>query len=314
MPLIRRRRVAPPPPAGPESLADVLAEVRRIELQTTRFVTDVLVGGYRSTFRGVGMEFADSREYVEGDDPRHVDWNVTARMGRPFVKRFVEERERTLAFVLDLDPAMAHGFGAWSLRQLAARFCALLGLAAIANHDRVGLVAGGGEVGRLVLPKSGGGHVLRVVRDCLQQPHDGGSDLSSLLGTVSARLRRRAVVFVLSPFLSTGHERAMQLCARRHDLVAVRLLPRELIDPPRAVFDAVDPATGERRRCDFRSDRFRAAWSERVRAWRAGHDDLLTRRGIDGIDLEVPAEPDVRSIARALERFFRRRALREAKR
>ena len=153
--MILFRRLPTEPPAAAERLADVLAEVRRIEVQSSRLVTDVLAGGYRSTFRGAGVEFSDVREYVEGDDPRSVDWNVTARIGRPFVKRFVEERELTVVFALDLSASMQAGFGAWSLAQTAARFCACLGLAAIANNDRVGLVAGSAGVERFVLPRKG---------------------------------------------------------------------------------------------------------------------------------------------------------------
>ena len=156
-----------------ERLGDVLLDVRRVELRAARMITDVLSGGYRSTFRGLGVEFAEVREYVEGDDPRMVDWNVTARAGRPFVKRFVEERERTIVFVLDLSPSMAFGLGAWSLRQAASRYCAMLGRMAIENHDRVGVVAGD----RFVLPQSGGGHVLRVLDDCVRQPHEAAGRL-----------------------------------------------------------------------------------------------------------------------------------------
>ncbi|MFN6196945.1 MAG: DUF58 domain-containing protein, partial [Planctomycetota bacterium] len=151
-----------------ESLADVLAAVRRLELAPGRLVTDVLSGGFRSSFRGGGVEFHDVREYVEGDDPRAVDWNVTARLGRPFVKRFVEERERTLVFVVDQGVGMAAGLGAWSLRQMAARVAACLCRIAIANHDRVGLLAGVSGIDRLVPPKKGPRHVLRALRDVVE--------------------------------------------------------------------------------------------------------------------------------------------------
>lgn len=135
-------------------LAELLEEVRRIEAQSTRLVAGIMAGGYSSVFRGSGIEFQQIREYAEGDDPRSVDWNVTARIGRPFVKEFVEERERTLLFVLDLSASMSGGFGHWSARQMAARICACLALAAIESDDRVGLVAFSDGIDRFTPPQS----------------------------------------------------------------------------------------------------------------------------------------------------------------
>jgi uncharacterized protein (DUF58 family) len=308
---LRPKYLLPTPDASVERLGDVLAEVRRVEVRTSRMITDVLSGGYRSTFRGLGVEFSEVREYVEGDDPRSVDWNVTARVGRPFVKRFVEERERTLVFVPDLATTMAHGLGAWSLRQVASRYCAMLGLMAIDNHDRVGMVAGE----RFVLPQPGGGHVLRVVDDCVRLPFEPPGRLGERIATATARVRRRAVVFVLSDFSTTGYEHALSLAGRRHDVVAVRLLPRELVDPPRRLLRAFAPASaggggGGEQLCDFADDGVRRAWAERIATWRAHHDDVLGRAGIDGIDVEVPVEPDIRALAAPLLRFFRRREAR----
>jgi uncharacterized protein (DUF58 family) len=303
-----------PAAAGEERLADVLADVRRIELHTDRLVTDVLAGGFRSTFRGVGLEFDSVREYVEGDDPRNVDWNVTARLGRPFVKHYVEERERTLLFVFDLSPSMALGLGAWSPRQTAARFVALLGLAAIKNHDRVGLVAGGDTVSRFVLPHAGGGHVLRVVRACVEAPSAEAGDLAVLLSRVAQRVRRRAVVFVLSDFVQPGYEQALLLCGRRHDVIAVRLLPRERVAPPPLVLRLCDPLTGERRVLDFADGRVRACWLARIARWRLQHDDAIGHAGIDGLDVEIPDQPDAAAIAAPLLSFFHRREVREVRR
>lgn len=312
---LRRALSAETDEPGAGDLAALLAEVRHIEVQSSRLVTDVLAGGYRSTFRGVGVEFHDVREYVEGDDPRTVDWNVTARTGRPFVKRFVEERERTIVLVLDLSASMDGGLGAWSLRQTAARFCACLGLAAITNNDRVGLVAGSDDVERFVLPKKGATHVLRIVRDCLVQRGRGReSNLGALLAQTSRSLRRRCVVFVLSDFQTAGYRHELQLANRRHDVVAVRLLPREVIDPPRAVLRVHDAETGRRSTVDFASVAVRAKWAERCAAWRLRGNEDFGRAGVDCIDVEVPAVPDPAAIGGPLLRFFRRRELREAKR
>ncbi len=296
-------------------LSELLAEVRRIMVQSHRLVTDVLTGGYRTTFRGHGVEFAEVREWVEGDDLRTVDWNVTARAGRPFVKRFVEEREHTMVFVLDLSASMDAGLGAWSLRQTAARFCACLGLLAIANDDRAGLVAGSDGVERFVPPRKGAGHVLRIVRDCLWlRGRAPGTDLGALVAHASRALRRRCVLFVLSDFLSPLAVREFTLGNRRHDLVAVRLLPRDVTAPPAALQRINDPETGRRAVVDLQSARVRADWLRRCERWRAAGDERFARAGIDVIDLEVPAAPDIAAIGRPLRTFFQRRQQREVKR
>ena len=287
----------------------MLADVRRVEVRADRLATDALAGGYRSTFRGRGVEFSDVREYVEGDDPRDVDWNVTARSGRPFVKRFVEERERTLLLVFDLGPTMTLGLGCWSSRQALARFAALLGRCAIDNRDRVGLVAGGGTSRRLVLPQAGGGHVLRVLRECVEAPEQPCGDLPGLLALATARVRRRAVVFVLSDFQQPGYERALAICARHHDVVAVRALPLELIDPPRGLLRVAVPGRAPQL-LDLADVRVRAWWAAGVHRWRVRHDDAIGRAGITGIDVELPATRDVSAVSGPLLRFFRRRARR----
>jgi len=320
MPWFSKKQAPPAASAAAprERLATVLQDVRAVEVRTNQLITDVLAGGYRSTFRGLGVEFSEVREYVEGDDPRSVDWNVTARAGRPFVKRFVEERERTIVLLLDLCGTLPRGLGAWSPRQVASRFCALLGRCAIDNHDRVGMVAGSERGVRLVLPQAGGGHVLRVLRDCVELEAAGRSALPELLATASARVRSRSVVFVVSDFQQPGYERALALCARRHDVVAVRVLPRELVDPPRALLrlsaPGADGSADRRRFVDLGDERVRAEWLRRVAVWRERHDDAIGRAGVDGIDLEAPPRREVAAIAGPLLTFFRRRELREAKR
>lgn len=301
-----------PPPTAEDRLAEVLAEVRRVPLRGSRFVTDVLTGGYLSTFRGAGVEFEEVREYSEGDDPRHVDWNVTARVGRPFVKRFVEEREHTLMFALDRSASMQAGFGAWSPAQAAARFCALIGLLAIANNDGVGFVGGAARPERYVPPRKGQSHVLSVLRDCAAGgAGEGDSNLGGLVAEISRRTRRRTVVFLLSDFLSLGHARDVAFCARRHDLVAVRFTSPELLDPPRAILRARDPVTGRLVTADFAARAVRAAWLERVARLRAAVDAEFEGARVDRVDVEIPKRRDIDAIAAPLQRFFRLRERRE---
>ncbi|MBL8724738.1 MAG: DUF58 domain-containing protein [Planctomycetes bacterium] len=318
-----RSRPLPMPPPASEGLAVVLQEVRRIEAETRRLVTDVLAGGYRSTFRGAGIEFADVREYVEGDEPRRIDWAVTARMGRPFVKRFVEERELTVVFAVDTAPSLDAGFGAWSPRQAAARFCALLGLLAIANNDRIGLCAGAAEALRFVPPKKGAGHVLRVVRDTLCLRPDGpAAPLGALARATGKHLRRRTIVFLLSDFLgfAAGGATAAALqaelarAARRHDLIAVWLQPPEWQAPPRRRWLGLAPDGGSLARVDAAHGPVRALLQERWRALRAQVLDGLGRAHIDCIEMPLGAAPDPQVLAAPLQRFFRMRELREARR
>jgi uncharacterized protein (DUF58 family) len=296
-------------------LQELLEEVRRIDVLSKRLVNDVLAGGYTSVFRGAGLEFETVREYVEGDDPRKVDWNVTARMGRPFVKEYVEEREQTVLFVLDLSASMDGGFSHWSPRQMAARICACLALSAVRNDDKVGLVAFSEGVDRYVRPDKGVAHALRIVRDCLAL-HPGGerTHIAPALELVSRVVSRHAIVFVVSDFLTDGWEHALSLCARRHDVVAVRVRPPELEPVAAGLVRVRQPESGDETVVDWGSRRVRDTYAERVAAWRTRTEEALGRAQVDLMDVPVPRERDVDAVARPILRFFRMREERGAKR
>ncbi|MHC4944278.1 MAG: DUF58 domain-containing protein [Planctomycetota bacterium] len=296
-------------------LSELLKEVRRIEVQSNRLVTDVMAGGYSSVFRGMGIEFDEVREYVDGDDPRTVDWNVTARVGRPFVKKYVDERELTVLFLLDLSASMTGGFGIWSARQMAARVCACLGLSAITNNDKVGLIAFSHKVDRYVPPSKGVGHVLRIIRDCLALKGSSiHTDLAPALEFAASVLRRRAILFVLSDFLTGGWKEPLILCARRHDVIAVRLLTSELEPPDAGLARVRDPESNIQTVIDWQSPRVRKAYSERVATWRAQVENELGRAKVDLMDVPVPREYDKDAVARPILRFFKMRELRGGRR
>jgi len=300
-----------------EELKALLEEVRRIEAQSRRLVRLLMEGGYRSVFRGSGIEFKEVREYAEGDDLRSVDWNVTARVGRPFVKKYLEERELSVLFLLDLSASMGGGFGVWSARQTAARVCACFALSAVRCNDKVGLVAFGRGVDKFVPPKKGFGHVLRIVRDCLAlRGAGGGTDIAPALEFASRVLRRRSILFLVSDFLADGWRDALSLCARRHDVIAVRLLTPDLIPPDQAVGLARlrDPETGLEAVVDWRSPRVREAYAERVAAWREQTERDLRRAKVDRLDVPVPRRADKDAIVRPILDFFRMRELRGEKR
>ncbi|MEW6741550.1 MAG: DUF58 domain-containing protein [Planctomycetota bacterium] len=296
-------------------LSELLEEVRHIELQSRRLVTNAIAGGYRSVFRGWGIQFDEVREYVEGDDPRSVDWNVTARTGRPYVKKYVDERQLTVIFLLDLSASMTGGFGVSSARQMAARVCACLALSAIKNNDKVGLIAFSRQVDKFVPPGRGVGHVLRIIRDCLMLPGSSAlTDMVPALELASSVVRRSAVVFLISDFLASGWQEALSLSARRHDVVAVRLLVPELVPPRAGPLRVQDPESGHIAIVDWRSERVRAAYAERVAAWRAQTEEALRRIQVDLMDVPVPPTYDKEAVARPILEFFRMRELRGAKR
>lgn len=300
-----------------DGLAELLEEVRRIDIESRRLVTDALSGGYRSVFRGAGVEFDEVREYAEGDDPRTMDWGVTARIGRPFVRKYAEERELTLVFVLDLAPTMMAGAGAWSQRGAAARVAACLALAAARNSDRVGLVAAAAGGPRFVPPRKGARHAMAVVRDCLAlpaEPAPGG--LAAALAVAGDALRRRTVLFVLSDFLETGAWRLpLAACAARHDVVAVRISGPEL-DPTResGMLRLREPGGRRSRVVDWRHAPARAEFRARVAAWRRGVDEDLRRARVDRVEVAVPVRRDPAALAKPLLAFFRMRETRGARR
>lgn len=301
--------------APDDTLAEVLREVRRIDIQSRRLVTDVMAGGYSSVFRGAGLEFESVREYVSGDDVRTVDWNVTARVGRPYVKTFVDERDLTVVFLLDISPSMSAGTGIWTPRQAAARVCACLALAASRTGDKVGLVTFGSRVESVVKPRKGWGHALRIVRDCLALPPAAGDTaLGAALAFAAQALRRHAIVFVLSDFLSGGWERDMARVARRHDVVAVRLLPAELELPRVGLVRVRDPESGAQGVIDTSSARVRRDYGSRVKQWRDGVEQSLRRARVDRMDVPIPRVRGKNDIAAPILSFFRMRELRGVKR
>jgi uncharacterized protein (DUF58 family) len=311
---------------------ELLAEARRIQLRADRMVTDVMSGGYSSVFRGSGIEFDEVREFAEGDELRSVDWNVTARVGRPFVKKFVEERELTVLFLLDVSSSMAFGARpsdraaeSRTAAATAALFVGCVAFAAARNNDKAGLVTFTDDVGRYVPAKKGRNHVLRLIREALVPPEAGSrTDLRGALDYAGRVQRKRAIVFVVSDFLERGgvsaYERELKLLARRHEVIAVRLrdpfaagLDRaggDVTQLPRCgMLHLVDPEDGRSVVVDTSSGAVREQLQRRWRAERSELRELCRRSGVDLLD--VPTEG---SVADPLVRFFRMRELRGARR
>jgi len=294
-------------PVDPE----LLKEVRRIQVRTDRLVTDVVSGGYQSVFRGSGIEFDEVREWTEGDDYRSVDWNVTARQGRPFIKKYVEERELTLLFLLDRSRSMAFGSGRRdgapkSLQRIAAEFCACLGLSASRNNDKIGLVAFSKDTELFVPPKKGRGHVLRILRECLAPCTAEGTDIGRALGYAAHVQRKRAIVFVLSDFCTRLPERELRLLAKRHDVTLAPCSdPRMRELPKSGLLRLRDLESGREVVVDAASPAVRARYAEAMAARAEALHQQARRTGADWLPLSTE-----RSVSSSVVEFFRRRELR----
>ncbi len=227
---------------------DTFARIRRIQIRTKVILESGIGGAYHAVFKGRGMEFAEVREYEAGDDARTIDWNVTARMGAPFVKKFVEERDLTLLLLVDVSGSQAFGSRFLLKRDYAAELAAVLAFSAVANHDRVGAVLFSDRIEGYVAPGRGRDHALRIVRDLLAlAPRGKGTDLEGALRFAQRVMKRRGIVAVISDFQDRAYERALGVLRRRHDVIALHLLdPRESEFPDVGLVALVDPETGER--------------------------------------------------------------------
>jgi uncharacterized protein (DUF58 family) len=286
---------------------ELIRHIRRIEIRTRRAVNDVLAGQYESVFRGAGIAFEDVREYQPGDDVRTIDWNVTARMGHPFVKRFREEREQTVVLLVDVSASQTFGAAPRWKHEVAAELCALLAFSAVKNNDKAGVVLFSDHVEHFVAAAKGTSHVLRLIRDVLYfRPAGRGTDIVAALGYLRRVTHRRAIVFVLSDFLTTGFERALRAAARRHEVVAVRLVdPRERELPPAGLVELEDAETGDRCVVDAGSPAVRRIYREAAADRAAELRRQLRSANVDLIEVHT----DGRYVD-PLVRFFQQREVR----
>jgi uncharacterized protein (DUF58 family) len=295
-----------------KSTKAIMSGMRQLEIRTRRMVNDSLAGEYHSVFKGRGMDFDEVREYSPGDEVRTIDWNVTARAGRPFVKKFTEERELTILLLVDISASGNFGSATLSKRDLAAELASVLAFSAIRNSDKVGLLLYTDRIERYLPPKKGRRHVLRVVRDILYHTPEGrGTDSIKALDVANHVLHRRAIVFLISDFQSPGDpertraglRRAMRQTNRRHDLIAVQVAdPREKELPNVGLLALEDAESGEIIELDTGDpavrQRFSALALERAR--RLVSD--FRSEGVDTLELKTDAP-----YMPALQRFFKTR-------
>jgi uncharacterized protein (DUF58 family) len=280
-----------------EQTREMIKKVRQIEIRTNRLVTDTLAGQYHSVFKGRGMNFDAVREYVPGDEVRTIDWNVTARAGRPFVKKFVEERELTLLLMVDVSASGDFGSGAQSKRELAAEIASVLAFSAVKNSDKVGLLLFTDKVELYLPPRKGRRHVLRIVREVLGfEPAQRGTDLVQALDFVNDVVERRAIVFLLSDFQNGNQtdrsvadlRRALRQTNRRHDLVALPIEDaRERVLPDLGVVAIEDAETGELIELDTRNLVVRQRFTE-IAEQRATHlQRVFNAEAVDSLRLST---------------------------
>ena len=305
------------PADSSKSTKTIMSGMRQLEIRTRRMVNDSLAGDYHSVFKGRGMDFDEVREYSPGDEVRTIDWNVTARAGRPFVKKFTEERELTILLLVDISASGNFGSAALSKRDLAAELASVLAFSAIRNSDKVGLLLYSDRVERYLPPKKGRRHVLRVVRDILYHTAEGrGTDTVKALDVINHVLHRRAIVFLISDFESPGDpeaartalRRAMRQTNRRHDLVAVHIedpREKELLDL--GILALEDAESGEIIELDTASATVRKLFKEASAERSRKLVNDFRSEGVDTLQLQTdsPYIP-------ALQRFFKTRERRRA--
>ena len=287
--------------------AELLRKIRSIEIRVRRILNTSFLGEYHSVFRGQGMEFSEVREYQPGDDVRAIDWNVTARMGYPYIKQFVEERELTVLLVVDVSASGDYGSADQSKLEVATEVAALLAFSAIRNNDKVGLVAFSDRVEKFVPARKGQQHVLRIIRELLYtKPHGRGTNIVEALRYANHLQRRRSVIFLLSDFLTEDYEATLRVTGRRHDVVAIMLSdPREEQLPNAGLVTLEDAETGALAVVDTGNPSVRAEYYRLALEARAKRKSTLKSLKVDNLEVSTQS-----SYVEPLAVFFKSRARR----
>ena len=296
---------------------ELMAKVGKIRILTNRLIDDQLSGDYHSTFKGQGVEFDEVRPYVAGDDVRSIDWNVTARTGTPFIKRFSEERELTVMFLVDVSGSQTYGSVGRSKAEVAAEVSSLLALTAIRNQDKIGLILFSDKIVKYIPPRKGRQSVMRLVREVLAAEDEamGGTDIAGALRFLNGVQKRRVVVFLVSDFQevraagasaeqAAGYEKLLRVVSRRHDVVCIPVDdPAEIELPDVGLAELEDPETGELLLVDTSDRCVRSQFAATAKSERERRDRLFARSGIDTVVVSTD-----RPYIQAIRALFKRRA------
>jgi len=290
---------------------ELMAKVGKIRILTNRLIDDQLAGDYHSTFKGQGVEFDEVRPYEPGDDVRTIDWNVTVRTGLPYIKRFSEERELTILFLVDVSGSQGYGSVRRSKMELAAEVTALLALTAIRNQDKIGLVLFSDRIVKYIPPRKGRDSVMRLVREVLaaEDSATGGTDIAEALKFLNGVQKRRAVVFLVSDFLkdATTYERLLRATARHHDMVCVPVSdPAERELPDVGLVELEDPETGELTLVDTSSASVRRRFAEQAACEGEELRKFFLKTGIDTLSIDT-AKPYIDEVRALFKRRARKR-------
>jgi len=288
---------------------EILKKIRRIELRTRRLVNATFAGQYHSVFKGRGMNFEEVREYSSGDEIRSIDWNVTARMNTPYVKKFTEERELTVMLMVDVSASGNFGSVDLSKREMAAEVAAILAFSAINNNDKVGLLLFSDEIELFIPPKKGRQHTLRLIREMLYfEPKGRKTNLAAALEYINKLLTRRAVVFIVSDFMAPDYTKPLTVAGRRHDVVAMPIVdPGEEQLPDVGVITFEDAETGEQIDVNTSSRAVRNAFAAEQERRGKDLEKLFRTRGLDVVPLVTNEDYLI-----PLRSFFERRERRQA--
>ncbi|MFC1620853.1 DUF58 domain-containing protein [Candidatus Omnitrophota bacterium] len=286
---------------------EILKKIRQIEIRTGRLVNDVFAGKYESVFKGRGMEFHEVREYVPGDDIRSIDWNVTARAGNPYVKKFVEERELTVLLMADLSSSGHFGTKNKLKKEIMAEIGAVLAFSAIKNNDKVGLLLFTDHVEKFIMPKKGRAHVLRVIRELLYyKPKGKKTNINTAIEYLGKVLKKKAVIFLISDFIDSNYEKRLRILNKRHDIVAIPISdPRETVLPDVGLIEFEDAETGEILFMDTADALLKKEFTKRKHSFIEERNRIFRSVGVDSVEISTD-----KPYIKPLMLFFKKRAKR----
>ncbi len=287
--------------------SELLKKVRKIEIKTRGLSSQIFSGEYHSAFKGRGMAFSEVREYVEGDDVRNIDWNVTARFNHPYVKVFEEERELTVMMIVDVSASGNFGTNVQFKRDLITELTAVLAFSAIENNDKAGVIFFSDKIELFIPPKKGKTHILRIIRELINfQPTGTGTDIGGALRYLNNMIKKKSICFMISDFIGMGYEDALKVASKKHDLAALRIMdPREAEMPNVGLVRFVDAETGEVSMMDTSNANLRRDYNLWWKQTDRRVNDLLNRSGVDHTLLRTD-QPYVQPLLNLFKRRERR--------
>lgn len=288
-----------------DGTTDLLSKVRRIEIKTRRLSSHLFSGEYHSSFKGRGMAFSEVRQYQYGDDIRSIDWNVTARKREPYIKVFEEERELTMLLLVDVSASEAFGTDTRQKRTMITEICATLAFSALQNNDKVGVIFFSDRIEKVITPRKGKTHVLRIIRELIDfQPEGKGTDLNGALEYVSKVIKKKSILFVLSDFDAKNYDHAMRIAAKKHDLTGIRIVDRAEVELPKlGLVPMLDPETNTIQWVDTSDSKVRSAHAKNAHEIASRFDKVLLRSGAGRLSLQTHEDWAIK-----LLNYFKQRA------